>query len=155
VCQAIDDAPKQHRFSELQAGDEHTGERQRDRQAALLREQREAAQVQANAGSNLGRIRADGDFHRPLLARAATSGALTKAVRCSAGQGGVVFAYVAIRPLGAGRSNRHFMLTHADLVVLREMYLAFFQQMQARIARSEPSECVALYSTQLLRLDAH
>jgi transcriptional regulator with XRE-family HTH domain len=47
-----------------------------------------------------------------------------------------------------------FACSEADLVVLREMYLAFFQQMQARIARSEPSECVALYSTQLLRLDA-
>ena len=47
-----------------------------------------------------------------------------------------------------------FAASEADLVALREMYLAFFQQMQARIAQSQPSECVALFSTQLLRLDA-
>jgi transcriptional regulator with XRE-family HTH domain len=45
-----------------------------------------------------------------------------------------------------------FACSEADLVALRELYLAFFQDMQARIARSEPSECVALFSTQLLRL---
>ena len=47
-----------------------------------------------------------------------------------------------------------FACSEADLVALREMYLAFFQEVQARIARSEPSECVALYSTQLFRLSA-
>lgn len=45
-----------------------------------------------------------------------------------------------------------FACSEADLQALREMYLAFFQQMQARIARSTPSECVGLFSTQLLQL---
>jgi DNA-binding phage protein len=45
-----------------------------------------------------------------------------------------------------------FACSEADLQALREMYLAFFQQMQARIARSSPSECVGLFSTQLLQL---
>jgi DNA-binding phage protein len=47
-----------------------------------------------------------------------------------------------------------FAASEADLHALRELYLAFFQQMQARIAQSEPSQCVALFGAQLLRLDS-
>jgi len=47
-----------------------------------------------------------------------------------------------------------FAASEADLIALRELYLGFFQQIQARIAQSEPSECVALFGAQLLRLDA-
>jgi transcriptional regulator with XRE-family HTH domain len=46
-----------------------------------------------------------------------------------------------------------FACSLADLQALRELYLAYYQQMQARIAQSSSSECVALFSTQLLRLD--
>ena len=54
------------------------------------------------------------------------------------------------------------LLSRAATVALRSqtddscgLYLDFFQQMQALIARSEPSECVALFSTQLLPLTKH
>ena len=46
-----------------------------------------------------------------------------------------------------------FACSQADLVAVREMHLQYYQQAQALIARSEPSECVALFSTQLVRLD--
>jgi len=45
-----------------------------------------------------------------------------------------------------------FAVSEADLAELRTLYLEFFGRMQALIARSEPSECVALFSAQLLRL---
>lgn len=63
---------------------------------------------------------------------------------------------VARTRLQAGASGTFgfnlFAASEADLVALRELHVAYFQQMQARIARSEPSECVALFSTQLVRL---
>ena len=45
-----------------------------------------------------------------------------------------------------------FAVSEADLAELRTLYLEFFGRMQALIAGSEPSECVALFSAQLLRL---
>jgi hypothetical protein len=46
-----------------------------------------------------------------------------------------------------------FACSAEDLVALRELYLTYFQQMQSLIACSRPSECVALFSTQIVRLD--
>lgn len=46
-----------------------------------------------------------------------------------------------------------FACSQADLVALRELYLAYFHQMRSRIGQSTPSECVALFSTQLVQLD--
>ena len=46
-----------------------------------------------------------------------------------------------------------FAVSAADLEALRQMHVAYFHQMQARIAQSEPCEHVALFSTQLVRLD--
>jgi transcriptional regulator with XRE-family HTH domain len=47
-----------------------------------------------------------------------------------------------------------FSISESDLAELRELHLAFYQQLQRRIAASAPNECVALYSAQLLRFDA-
>jgi transcriptional regulator with XRE-family HTH domain len=47
-----------------------------------------------------------------------------------------------------------FAVAERDLAALRELHLAFYQQLSRRIAASEPSECVALYSAQLFRIDA-
>lgn len=46
-----------------------------------------------------------------------------------------------------------FAVSQRDLDELHQMHVEHFQRMRARIARSQPSEAVALFSTQLLRLD--
>jgi len=44
-------------------------------------------------------------------------------------------------------------LSRADLDKLRELHIAYFRDMQALVADSSPSECVALFNTQLVVLD--
>jgi transcriptional regulator with XRE-family HTH domain len=46
-----------------------------------------------------------------------------------------------------------FATSETDLAALRELYLEYYQQMRALISRSHRNESVALFSTQLLRLD--
>lgn len=46
-----------------------------------------------------------------------------------------------------------FAVSTHDLAVIRELYLRLYHEVSAIVARSQPSECVALWSTQLFRLD--
>ncbi len=45
-------------------------------------------------------------------------------------------------------------MSRADLERLREMHAAYFRNMQALVADSQPSECVVLFNTELFALDA-
>ena len=46
-----------------------------------------------------------------------------------------------------------FAVSAHDLAQIRELYLKFYQEVSALIARSDTSECVALWCAQLVRLD--
>lgn len=46
-----------------------------------------------------------------------------------------------------------FAVTERDLAEIRDLYFDLYKRVQAIVARSAPSECIALWSTQLMRLD--
>lgn len=47
-----------------------------------------------------------------------------------------------------------FAIAESDLAQVRTLYLEFYQRVQAIVARSDPTQAVVLWNTQLLRLDS-